>query len=148
MRQIKPRVLRLKYEAVSVTSALLRPACGLYKGASARTSAWPGSRRYWPLPKGTLDELRLYALAVPGQSATRSQPLPSPITSRVHQELQDQGRHLQLLWAEVRKKRHRRTRRIATASTATTTELWTLGLQAPQHDGQVHRACEKIFIDY
>lgn len=134
-------VLRLKYEA-RLSHAQIGRACGLSKGAVSKyVSLAQAQGLGWPLPAG-VDEARLEQLLFPATPAPTR--FAEPDYFRLHQELKRKGVTLQLLWGEYVAvhgadgyrysqfcHRYRRWRAAQRRSMR-----------------QVHRAGEKLFIDY
>jgi transposase len=140
MRQII-EVLRLKYEA-GLSHERIARACGLSKGVVGKyVSLATAQGITWPLPEGT-DEVRLEALLFPAK--TPPSRFAEPDYFQVHQELKTKGVTLQLLWAEYVERHGDKARRYS--QFCHHYRLWR-GRQR-RSMRQVHRAGEKIFIDY
>ena len=140
MRQII-EVLRLKYEA-GLSHERIARACGLSKGVVGKyVSLATAQGITWPLPEGT-DEARLEAQLFPAK--TPPSRFAEPDYFQVHQELKTKGVTLQLLWAEYVERHGDKARRYS--QFCHHYRLWR-GRQR-RSMRQVHRAGEKIFIDY
>jgi len=140
MRQIT-EVLRLKYEA-GLSHERIARACGLSKGVVGKyVSLAQVQGVTWPLPKD-LDEVRLHALLFPAK--TPPSRFAEPDYFQVHQELKTKGVTLQLLWAEYVERHGDKAYRYS--QYCHHYRLWR-GRQR-RSMRQVHRAGEKIFIDY
>ena len=140
MRQIN-EVLRLKYEA-GLSHERIALACGRSKGVVGKyVSLATAQGSTWPLPEGT-DEARLEAQLFPAK--TPPSRFAEPDYFQVHQELKTKGVTLQLLWAEYVERHGNKARRYS--QFCHHYRLWR-GLQR-RSMRQVHRAGEKIFIDY
>lgn len=140
MRQIT-EVLRLKYEA-GLSHERIARACGLSKGVVGKYVSLAQIQGVtWPLPKD-LDEVRLYALLFPAKAPPSR--FAEPDYFQVHQELKTKGVTLQLLWAEYVERHGDKAYRYS--QYCHHYRLWR-GRQR-RSMRQVHRAGEKIFIDY
>jgi transposase len=140
MRKIR-NVLRLKYE-VGLSHEKIAAATGMSKGAvtnAVRRALREGLS--WPLPMDLDDsrlEAMLYAQAAPRDRYAR------PDYALIHQELKRKGVTLQLLWEEY-----------AAAHGESAYRYSQFCLHYHEYRGtlarsmrQVHRAGEKVFIDY
>ena len=140
MRQII-EVLRLKYEA-GLSHERIARACGLSKGVVGKYVTLAQVQGVtWPLP-GDVDEVRLEALLFPAK--TPPSRFAEPDYFQVHQELKTKGVTLQLLWAEYVERHGDKAHRYS--QFCHHYRLWR-GRQR-RSMRQVHRAGEKIFIDY
>ncbi len=140
MRQII-EVLRLKYEA-GLSHERIARACGLSKGVVGKyVSLATAQGITWPLPEGT-DEARLEAQLFPAK--TPPSRFAEPDYFQIHQELKTKGVTLQLLWAEYVERHGDKAYRYS--QFCHHYQLWR-GWQR-RSMRQVHRAGEKIFIDY
>lgn len=140
MRKIKD-VLRLKFEA-RLSHEKIAAATGMSKGAvtnAVRRALQKGLS--WPLP-AELDDSRLEALLY-AQAAPRSQ-YGQPDYARVHQELKRKGVTLQLLWDEYEAAHGEQAYRYSQFCARYHAYRGTLARSMRQ----VHRAGEKVFIDY
>lgn len=140
MRKIKD-VLRLKFEA-QLSHEKIAAATGLSKGAvtnAVRRAAQKGLS--WPLP-AELDDSRLEAMLY-AQAAPRSR-YAQPDYARVHQELKRKGVTLQLLWEEYAAAHGEHAYRYSQFCARYHAYRGTLARSMRQ----VHRAGEKVFIDY
>ena len=140
MRQII-EVLRLKYEA-GLSHERIARACGLSKGVVGKyVNLAQAHDVTWPLPED-VDEVRLEALLFPAKTPPAR--FAEPDYFQVHQELKTKGVTLQLLWAEYVERHGDKARRYS--QFCHHYRLWR-GRQR-RSMRQVHRAGEKIFIDY
>jgi transposase len=140
MRKIK-EVLRLKYEA-KLSHEKIAAATGMSKGAVTNTVQRAVQKGFgWPLPTD-LDESRLEALLY-AQAATREH-YAQPDYAVIHQELKRKGVTLQLLWEEYEKAHGEQAYRYSQFCVHYHDYRGTLARSMRQ----VHRAGEKVFIDY
>jgi transposase len=140
MRQII-EVLRLKYET-GLSHERIARACGLSKGVVSKYVSLAHVQGVtWPLPAGT-DEARLEALLFPAKTPPAR--FAEPDYFQVHQELKTKGVTLQLLWAEYVERHGGKAYRYS--QFCHHYRLWR-GRQR-RSMRQVHRAGEKVFIDY
>lgn len=140
MRQII-EVLRLKYET-GLSHERIARACGLSKGVVSKYVSLAHVQGVtWPLPAGT-DEGRLEALLFPAKTPPAR--FAEPDYFQVHQELKTKGVTLQLLWAEYVERHGGKAYRYS--QFCHHYRLWR-GRQR-RSMRQVHRAGEKVFIDY
>lgn len=140
MRKIKD-VLRLKYEA-RLSHEKIAVATGLSKGAvtnAVRRAAQKGLS--WPL-SAELTDSRLEAMLY-AQAAPRSGYAP-PDYAQIHQELKRKGVTLQLLWEEYEAAHGEQAYRYSQFCALYHAYRKTLARSMRQ----VHRAGEKVFIDY
>ena len=140
MRKIKD-VLRLKYE-VGLSHERIAAATGMSKGAV--TNAVQRALREgltWPLP-AELDDSRLEAMLY-RQPAPRSR-YAQPDCALMHQELKRKVITLQLLWEEYAAAHGERAYRYSQFCVHYHEYRGTLARSMRQ----VHRAGEKVFIDY
>lgn len=140
MKQII-EVLRLKYEAKLSHERIAR-ACGLSKGVVGKyvsLARVQGIR--WPLPEGT-DEARLEALLFPAKTPPAR--FAEPDCFQIHQELKRKGVTLQLLWAEYVEVHGEKAYRYS--QFCHRYRQWSTKQRRSMR--QVHRAGEKLFIDY
>jgi len=141
MRKIK-EVLRLKFEA-GLSLERIAAATGLSKGAVAKyvrraLAAGVG----WPLAP-EIDETGLETLLFPAAPA-RAVVYAQPDFGHIHQELKRKGVTLQLLWEEYHAAQPERAYRYSQF-------CWHYGRfreRLKRSMRQVHRAGEKLFIDY
>ena len=141
MRKIK-EVLRLKFEA-ELSHERIAAATGVSKGAVTKyLQRAREAGLAWPLPEA-LDDAQLEALLFP--RARRSLPgIPQPDFAQLHQELKRKGVTLQLLWEEYA---------AAHPGQAYRYSQFCLLFKRFQDRlkrsmRQVHRAGDKLFIDY
>ena len=140
MRKIK-EVLRLKFEA-KLSHEKIAAAIGMSKGAVTNTVHRAVQKGLgWPLPTD-LDESRLEAMLY-AQVAVREQ-YAQPDYAVIHQELKRKGVTLQLLWEEYEKTHGQRAYRYSQFCVHYHEYRGTLARSMRQ----VHRAGEKVFIDY
>jgi len=140
MRQIT-EVLRLKYEA-GLSHERIALACGISKGAVSKyVSLAKVQGVAWPLP-AEVDQARLEALLFP--ATTPPTRFCEPDYFQVHQELKMKGVTLQLLWAEYVERFGDKAYRYS--QFCHHYRVWR-GKQR-RSMRQVHRAGEKVFIDY
>lgn len=140
MRQIT-EVLRLKYEA-GLSHERIALACGISKGAVSKYVSLARVQGVaWPLP-AEVDQARLEALLFP--ATTPPARFCEPDYFQVHQELKTKGVTLQLLWAEYVERFGDKAYRYS--QFCHHYRVWR-GKQR-RSMRQVHRAGEKVFIDY
>jgi len=140
MRQII-EVLRLKYEAKLSHERIAR-ACGLSKGVVGKYVSLAQVQGIgWPLPEGT-DETRLEALLFPAKTPPAR--FAEPDFFQVHQELKRKGVTLQLLWAEYVENHGDKAYRYS--QFCHRYRQWSAKQRRSMR--QLHRAGEKLFIDY
>ncbi len=140
MRQII-EVLRLKYEAKLSHERIAR-ACGLSKGVVGKYVSLAHVQGIgWPLPEGT-DEARLEALLFPAKTPPAR--FAEPDFFQVHQELKRKGVTLQLLWAEYVENHGDKAYRYS--QFCHRYRQWSAKQRRSMR--QLHRAGEKLFIDY
>lgn len=140
MRKIKD-VLRLKFET-GLSHEKIAAATGLSKGAvtnAVRRAVQKGLS--WPLPE-ELDDSGLTAMLY-RQSVPRSRYAP-PDYALIHQELKRKGVTLQLLWEEYEAAHGEHAYRYSQFCAHYHAYRGTLARSMRQ----VHRAGEKVFIDY
>jgi len=140
MRKIKD-VLRLKFE-LRFSHEKIAAATGMSKGAvtnAVQRAVQKGLS--WPLP-AELDDSRLEALLY-AQAALRSR-YAQPDCARMHQELKRKGVTLQLLWEEYEAAHGEQAYRYSQFCLHYHAYRGTLARSMRQ----VHRAGEKVFIDY
>jgi len=134
-------VLRLKYDA-GLSHEKIARACGLSKGVVSKyVSLAQVAGISWPLPDGT-DEAALEARLFPAKSPPVR--FSAPGYFQIHQALKRKGVTLQLLWAEyveVHDDKAYRYSRFCDHYRA-----WRERQRRSMR--QVHRAGEKLFIDY
>lgn len=140
MRRLRD-VLRLKYEA-GLPHRAIAVACavGLGTVSSVLTRA-KGAGLTWPLPAALDDaalEARLFA-----RPADTARDLVVPTWSELHQELKRPGVTLQLLWAEYRAAHPTG---YAYSHFCDRYRRWARVLKPSMR--QVHRAGEKLFVDF
>lgn len=140
MRQII-EVLRLKYE-VGLSHERIARACGLSKGVVSKyVSLAQVQGVTWPLPEDA-DEARLEALLFPARTPPAR--FAEPDYFQVHQELKTKGVTLQLLWAEYVERHGDKAYRYSRFCDHY--RHWRDRQRRSMR--QVHRAGEKVFIDY
>jgi len=140
MRKIKD-VLRLKFEA-RLSHEKIAAATGMSKGAVTNTVQRAMQKGLsWPLP-ADLDDSRLEAMLY-HQAAPRSQ-YAQPDYALMHQELKRKGVTLQLLWEEYEAAHGEHAYRYSQFCAHYHEYRGTLARSMRQ----VHRAGEKVFIDY
>ena len=140
MRKIT-EILRLKFEA-KLSHAQIARAVGLSKGAVGKSvSLAQANGLSWPLPAG-MDEAALQALLYPPRAGVRRHL--EPDHARIHTELKRKGMTLQLLWSEYAADAGDRAYRYTQFC-----EHYRQWVQRQKCSlRQVHRAGEKLFIDY
>ncbi|MET0105085.1 MAG: IS21 family transposase [Sedimenticola sp.] len=140
MRKIT-EVLRLKYEA-KLSHEKIALACGLSKGAVSKyVSLAQAKGLSWPLPP-EVDEARLEALLFPTE--TKPGRFIEPDYFQIHQELKRKGVTLQLLWGEYVARYEERTYRYT--QYCHRYREWRKRQRRSMR--QLHRAGEKLFLDY
>jgi transposase len=141
MRKLRD-VLRLKYEAQLPQRAIAQ-ACGLGLGTvSTYLQRATVAGLTWPLPDDLDDaalEARLFIRA--GMPATCARPLPD--WAALHQELKKPGVTLTLLWQEYRAQHPHG---YAYSQFCERYRQWARRLRPSMR--QVHRAGEKLFVDF
>jgi transposase len=140
MRKIK-EVLRLKFEA-KLSHERIAAATGLSKGAvTSYVQRAVQKALGWPLPE-ELDEAALEALLFKQAAARAGYAIPD--FAQIHQELKRRGVTLQLLWEEYHAAEGERAYRYSQYC-----EHYRRFAQSLARSmRQVHRAGEKLFIDY
>ena len=140
MRKIT-EVLRLKFEA-KLSHEKIGRAVGLSKGAVNKyVSLAQAQGLSWPLPEA-MDEASLEARLYPPRTpATR---FGEPDYPRIHQELKRKGVTLQLLWSEYMAAHGEQALRYS--QFCHRYRQWRE--QQKRSMRQIHRAGEKLFIDY
>jgi transposase len=140
MRKIT-EVLRLKFEA-KLSHATIARAVGLSKGAVNKYVSLAQARGLsWPLPE-ELDEAGLEALLYPPRAASTR--YVEPDHARLHTELRRKGVTLQLLWSEYAAAAGAQAYRYSQFC-----ERYRQWVKRQRRSlRQVHRAGEKLFIDY
>lgn len=140
MRKIK-EVLRLKFEA-KLSHERIAAATGLSKGAVTNYVQRAVQKGLgWPLPE-ELDEAALEALLFKQAAAREGYAIPD--FAQIHQELKRRGVTLQLLWEEYQAAEGERAYRYS--QYCEHYRRFTQSLVRSMR--QVHRAGEKLFIDY
>jgi transposase len=140
MRKIRD-VLRLKFE-VQLSHGKIAAATGVSKGAVTNTVQRAVQKGLsWPLP-ADLDDSRLEALLYAQAAPRREYALPD--YALIHQELKRKGVTLQLLWEEYEAAYGERGYRYSQFCAHYHEYRGTLARSMRQ----VHRAGEKVFIDY
>ena len=140
MRKIKD-VLRLKFEA-GLSHEKIAAATGLSKGAVTNTVQRAVQKGLsWPLP-ADLDDSRLEAMLY-RQAAPRRE-YAQPDYALMHQELKRKGVTLQLLWEEYETAHGDQAYRYSQFCAHYHEYRKTLARSMRQ----IHRAGEKVFIDY
>lgn len=134
-------VLRLKYDA-GLSHARIAAACGVSKGVVGKYVSLAQAQGIgWPLPDG-VDEARLEALLYPARTPPAR--FAEPDYFQIHQELKRKGVTLQLLWAEYVENHGDHGYRYS--QFCHRYRQWRAGQRRSMR--QVHRAGEKVFIDY
>jgi len=140
MRKIK-EVLRLKFEA-KLSHERIAAATGLSKGTvTSFVQRATAKGLGWPLPEA-LDEAGLEALLF--RQAAPSEQYAQPDFGAIHQELKRKGVTLQLLWEEHRATHGERAHRYSQFCV----HYRTFQSRLARSMRQVHKAGEKLFIDY
>lgn len=140
MRKIR-EVLRLKFES-RLSHEKIAAATGVSKGAVTNTVQRAAEKGLsWPLP-ADLDDSRLEALLYAQAAPRREYALPD--YALMHQELKRKGVTLQLLWEEYTAAHGERGYRYSQFCAHYHEYRGTL----TRSMRQVHRAGEKVFIDY
>jgi transposase len=141
MRKIR-ETLRLRYEA-KLSLAQIGRALSLSKGVVGKLLVLAQEAGLaWPLPEALTDEaleLRLYPPRCP-----KGTKFVAPDFAWAHQELKRKGVTLQLLWEEYRANTAGPTYRYT--SFCVGYRAWAMGLKRSMR--QLHRAGEKLFVDY
>lgn len=134
-------ILRLKFEAKLSHEQIAR-ACGVSKGVVGKYANLAKAHGLtWPLPHG-MDEAQLEAKLF--RTQTTPSRLVEPDFAQIHQELKRKGVTLQLLWAECAERHGENTLRYSQFC-----HRYRQWRQAQKRSmRQVHRAGEKLFIDY
>ena len=134
-------VLRLKFEA-KLSHEQIACACGLSKGVVSKyVSLAQAKGLSWPLPDD-LDQTGLEALLYPTQRSPAQ--FVEPDYFQVHQQLKRKGVTLQLLWGEYAAVHGERAYRYT--QYCHYYRCWRARQRRSMH--QLHRAGEKVFIDY
>lgn len=134
-------VLRLKHDA-GLSHARIAAACGLSKGVVGKYVSLAQAQGIgWPLPEG-VDQARLEALLYPARTPPAR--FAEPDYFQIHQELKRKGVTLQLLWAEYVENHGDHGYRYS--QFCHRYRQWRAGQRRSMR--QVHRAGEKVFIDY
>jgi len=134
-------VLRLKYEA-RLSHARIARACGLSKGAVSKYVSLAQAHGIgWPMPDG-IDETRLEQLLFPAPKPPAR--FAEPDFFQIHQELKRKGVTLQLLWGEYVAIHELRAYRYS--QFCHRYRQWRAAQRRSLR--QLHRAGEKLFIDY
>lgn len=134
-------VLRLKYEA-KLSHEKIGRACGLSKGAVNKYVSLAAAQGIgWPLPEDT-DEAQLEAQLLPVNN--KPSRFAKPDFFQLHQELKRKGVTLQLLWAEYVGVHEARAYRYS--QFCHRYRQWRDKQRRSMR--QLHRAGEKLFIDY
>jgi transposase len=140
MRKIR-EVLRLKFE-VKLSHEKIAAATGMSKGAVTNTVLRAVRRGLgWPLP-AELDEAGLEALMY--RKAAPPERYAQPDYAAIHQELKRKGVTLQLLWEEYEKTHGQSAYRYSQFCV----HYHEYRGRLARSMRQVHRAGEKVFIDY
>ncbi len=135
-------ILRLKYEAKLSHEKIAR-ACGLSKGAVGKYVNLASALGVdWPLPAG-MDEAQLESMLFRGDAKAPSR-YAEPDFPRLHQELKRKGVTLQLLWAEYAETHGQSAYRYSRFCYHY--QQWRDRQKRSMR--QVHKAGEKLFIDY
>jgi len=140
MRKIK-EMLRLHFEVGLSNREIGRSLSVSHTTISELLGRFQAAGMSWPLPEG-IDEAALEAALYPGNTG-KSRRRPEPDWAHIHRELRRKGVTLQLLWLEYKEQypdgyqysqfcEHYR--------------AWSGKLDVVMR--QVHRAGEKIFVDY
>lgn len=134
-------VLRLKHEA-GLSHARIAGACGLSKGVVGKYVSLAQAHGIgWPLPDG-VDEARLEAVLFPARTPPAR--FAEPDFFHIHQELKRKGVTLQLLWAEYIEAHGDHGYRYS--QFCHRYRQWSARQRRSMR--QLHRAGEKVFIDY
>jgi len=140
MRKIT-EVLRLKFQA-KLSHAKIALAVGLSKGAVNKyVSLAKAQGLSWPLPEG-MDEAALQARLYPPRGACSRRA--EPDYAKLHTELERKGMTLQLLWSEYAAQVGERAYRYS--QFCERYRQWAKRQKRSMR--QIHRAGEKLFIDY
>lgn len=141
MRKIK-EVIRLRFEA-KLSYERIAAATGVSKGAVTRyLQRARDAGLAWPLP-AEIDDARLEALLFPQAPAVLLRHA-DPDFTRVHQELKRKGVTLQLLWQEYEAAHPGQAYRYS--QFCALYKRFRSGLKRSMR--QVHRAGDKLFLDY
>ena len=133
--------LRLKHEA-NLSNERIAAACGMSKGAVHKYLALAKAKNIsWPLADD-MDEGKLEALLFPAKSPPAE--FEPPDCPQIHQELRRKGVTLQLLWSEYAAVHEHRAYRYS--QYCEYYRRWKK--QQKRSMRQLHRAGEKLFIDY
>lgn len=140
MRKIK-EVLRLKEAGLSVSRiamavSISRSTVTEYLERAARAEVW------WPLPSG-MDDTVLEERLFPRRIMTSTTHLPSPDFQMIHGELKRKGVTLQVLWEEYRSAHSDGYRY---SQFCNLYRQWAKKVDLSMR--QVHKAGEKLFVDY
>ncbi len=134
-------VLRLKHEAKLSHEKIAR-ACGVSKGVVSKYVSLASAKGVgWPLPEG-VDEVKLEGLLFPAAKAPDR--FAEPDYFQVHQELKRKEVTLHLLWAEYVAAHEERAYRYS--QFCHHYRQWRARQKRSMR--QLHRAGEKVFIDY
>ncbi|KFD40995.1 integrase [Peptococcaceae bacterium SCADC1_2_3] len=140
MRKIK-EVLRLHWE-LGMTQRQIARSCNLSRSTVSDYLARAKiARLSWPLPEN-LDETSIETLLFP-EKATPNKKMQEIDFAWVHQELRKKGVTLQLLWSEYKVEQPQG---YQYSRFCDIYRRWCKTLDASLH--QVHRAGEKMFVDY
>jgi transposase len=141
MRKLRD-VLRLKYESHLPQRAIAQ-ACGVGLGTiTAYLQRARGAGLTWPVP-GELDDAALEARLFTRPAAPPASARALPDWSALHQELKQPGVTLMLLWHEYRAQQPRG---YAYSQFCERYRQWARRLKPSMR--QVHRAGEKLFVDF
>jgi hypothetical protein len=140
MRKIK-EMLRLHFEVGLSRREIARSLSVSHSTVNDLLGRFRSAGMTWPLP-GNVDEAALEAVLYPGNTG-KSRRRPEPDWSRVHRELRRKGVTLQLLWLEY-KDQHPDGYQYS--QFCQRYRLWRGKLDVVMR--QVHRAGEKMFVDY
>lgn len=142
MRKIK-EVLRLSFEAKMSSREIGRSLSISHPTVLTYLSRARAEGLYWPLPEGFSDAALERLLSSPPPASSSPSGRPHPDWAEIHQELKRKGVTLQLLWEEYREN---------DPSGYQRSQFCNLYRQfAKKLDlslRQIHRAGEKLFVDY
>jgi len=141
MRTIR-EVLRLKWECRLSNRAIARSCRLAHSTVGEYLERARAAGLSWPLP-GDLDDDRLEQLMFPPAPPISTRQIPCPDWSRVHTELRRKGVTLRLLWVEYRDDHPDG---YGYSQFCELYRGWAKRLKTTMR--QVHKAGEKVFVDY
>ncbi|MBI4334209.1 MAG: IS21 family transposase [Chloroflexi bacterium] len=141
MRQVK-EILRLKHVSGLSNRQIARSLGICHTTVNELTYRLDAAGLSWPLPT-ELDEGSLEAMLYPGQPKKDLGSRPTPDMEKIHRELRRKGVTLQLLWIEYKKDNPNG---YQYSQFCDLYRRWRGKLDVVMH--QVHRAGEKLFVDY